>query len=148
MGDAHAGKTVKHVWDAKRNPEAPNLRQVHLIHRELHEQLQPQGFEVEPGWMGENITTAGIDLLSLPRGTKLQLGDEAEIEVTGLRNPCSQLNTIKDGLLNAVFGIDNEGNKTSLVGVMSIVTKGGEVRAGDLITIRLPEGDLQALRPV
>src|SRR5262249_35071957 len=104
QGDAHAGVTVQHRSRVAADPTQPNLRQVHLIHAELHDELREQGFTVEAGQLGENITTRGLDLLALPRGTVLRLGPRAVIEVTGLRNPCSQINDFRPGLLNAVLG--------------------------------------------
>ena len=62
-GDAHQGATVKHRSRVARDPTQPNLRQVHLIHAELHEELRAAGFIVSAGQMGENITTQGVDLL-------------------------------------------------------------------------------------
>lgn len=147
-GDAHAGTTVKHRSRVAINPNQPNLRQVHLIHAELHEELRAAGFTLAAGQMGENITTAGIDLLGLPTGTRLRLGDEAMIEITGLRNPCAQLNTIQAGLLGAVLGRDEAGNLIRQAGVMAIVVTGGLVREGDPITVELPPEPHHHLEPV
>lgn len=137
-GDVHAGKTVKHRSRLKQDPLSPNLRQVHLIHSELFDELKEKGFEITPGLIGENITTQGIDLLSLPRHTKLFLGKEAVIEVTGLRNPCNQLNDLQPGLLPAVLDKDEKGNLVRKAGIMSIVLKGGIVKPGDEIRVELP----------
>jgi MOSC domain-containing protein YiiM len=137
-GDAHQGKTVKHRSRVARDPSQPNLRQVHLIHAELHEELQVSGFSVSAGQMGENITTHGIDLLALPTGTRLHLGDTAVVEVTGLRNPCTQLDHFQEGLMAAVLGRDEQGNLIRKAGVMGIVLVGGEVRPGDQIRVELP----------
>src|SRR6185437_9585703 len=126
----------------------PNLRQVHLIHAELHEALRQQGFAVAPGAMGENITTRGIDLLALPTGTRLQFGAEAVIELTGLRNPCAQLDGLQPGLMAAVLERDAEGRLIRKAGVMAIVLAGGEVRPGDQITIALPPAPHRPLEPV
>src|SRR3954454_8837203 len=104
--DAHAGTTVKHRSRVARDPNQPNLRQVHLIHAELHDELRGAGFDVAAGQMGENVTTRGVDLLGLPTGTLLALGDEAVVEVTGLRNPCAQLDAFRPGLMAAVLGRD------------------------------------------
>jgi MOSC domain-containing protein YiiM len=145
-GDAHQGKTVKHRSRVARNPNQPNLRQVHLIHAELHEELGAAGFTVVAGQMGENITTRG--LLGLPAGTRLRLGDTAVIEVTGLRNPCNQLNRIEPGLMAATLGRDERGNLVRKAGVMSIVLTGGEVRPGDPIRVELPPEPHRALVPV
>jgi MOSC domain-containing protein YiiM len=147
-GDAHAGVTVKHRSRVARDPTQPNLRQVHLIHAELHDELRAAGYALAPGQMGENITTRGIDLLSLPTGTRLRLGPEAIIEVTGLRNPCNQLNGIQPSLMNAVLDRDADGNLIRKAGVMGIVLTGGDVRAGDGIEVVVPEGALRALAPV
>lgn len=137
-GDAHAGVKVKHRSRVRENPDAPNLRQVHLIHAELLEEVAAQGFTVNPADLGENVLTCGIDLLSLPRGTKLYLGAEAVVEVTGLRNPCSQIENFQPGLLKAVLGRDEQGNLIRKAGVMSVVISGGEVRPGDEIRAELP----------
>lgn len=138
-GDAHMGATVKHRSRVAQDPNQPNLRQVHLIHAELHEALKAAGFQINPGQMGENITTSGIDLLGLPRHTRLRLGESAVVEVTGLRNPCNQLNGIQDGLMKAVLGYDEQGNLIRKAGIMAIVLEGGVVRPGDQIRVELPE---------
>ncbi len=140
-GDAHVGKTVKHRSRVRQDPTQPNLRQVHLIHEELFEELRAKGFSVTPGLVGENITTKGIDLLSLPTDTTLVFGDSAEVRITGLRNPCAQLDGIQPGLMQAVLDRDGSGNLVRKSGVMGVVTRSGEVRAGDQIAVRLPEGD-------
>jgi len=137
-GDAHLGETVKHRSRVAKDPTQPNLRQVHLIHAELHDELQATGFDVSAGQMGENITTRGIDLLSLPTGTRLALGDTAVVEVTGLRNPCAQLDCFQPGLLAAVLGRDEQGNLIRKAGVMGIVLQDGLVRPGDRIVVTLP----------
>jgi MOSC domain-containing protein YiiM len=136
-GDAHAGKTVKHRSRVRRDPSQPNLRQLHLIHAELHDELNAQGFHVSPGDMGENVTTRGVDLLSLPTGTRLRLGDAAVAEVTGLRNPCVQLDRFQDGLMQAVLERDG-GELVRKSGVMAVVVEGGDVRPGDPISVELP----------
>jgi MOSC domain-containing protein YiiM len=137
-GDAHAGEFVKHRSRVRADPTQPNLRQVHLIHSELHDELRERGFEVAPGVMGENVTTQGVDLLGLPTGARLRLGDEAVVEVTGLRNPCKQLNTIQPGLMKAVLDRDADGNLIRKSGIMGVVLSGGEVRPGDAIQVELP----------
>lgn len=147
-GDAHLGEKVQHLHRIKKDPDVPNLRQVHLIHDELHQELNKNGFEITPGDMGENITTRGIDLLSLPQRTILKIGKEAEIEVTGLRNPCYQLNDFKDGLMQATLEKDSDGNLIRKSGIMAIVTKGGVVRPDDPIKVELPEKPFVALEPV
>ncbi len=147
-GDAHSGVTVKHRSRVKRDPIQPNLRQVHLIHAELHDELNAQGFHVSAGQMGENITTRGVDLLGLPTGTRLHLGNEAVIEITGLRNPCVQLDNFQDGLLKACLDHDAEGNLVRKAGVMGIVLVGGEVFPNDSIRVEYSEGIHQSLLPV
>jgi MOSC domain-containing protein YiiM len=137
-GDAHMGETVKHRSRVAADPTAPNLRQVHLIHAELHDELSAAGFRVEPGDMGENVTTRGIDLLTLPRGTRLLLGRDAVVEITGLRNPCAQLDRFQNGLMQAVLGRDADGNLVRKAGIMGIVVAAGEVRPGDAIRAVLP----------
>ncbi len=136
-GDAHMGETVKHRSRVKADPTQPNLRQVHLIHAELHEELNAAGFDVAPGQMGENVTTRGVDLLSLPTGTRLHLGPDAVIVVTGLRNPCVQLDRFRAGLMAAVLGREG-GRAAPKAGVMATVEAGGEVRLGDAIRVELP----------
>src|SRR5437868_1287957 len=130
-GDAHAGATVKHRSRVAREPTVPNLRQVHLIHAELHDELARAGFVLEPGQMGENVTTRGVDLLGLPAGTRLHLGQTAVVEVTGLRNPCAQLDKVQNGLLAATLDKDADGNVIRKAGSMGIVLADGEVRPGD-----------------
>jgi MOSC domain-containing protein YiiM len=147
-GDAHAGATVKHRSRVARDPSAPNLRQVHLLHAELFDELVWRDFAVFPGEMGENVTTRGIDLLALPRGTRLRLGDDAEIEVTGLRNPCSQIDRFQPGLTSAVLDRDADGRLVRKAGVMATVVRGGVVRAGDTIVVHLPNGPHLPLEPV
>ena len=137
-GDAHLGTTVQHRSRVAADPTQPNLRQVHLIHAELHTELQSRGFAVSAGQMGENITTLGIDLLGLPTGTRLHIGAEAIIEVTGLRNPCAQLDNFQPGLLSAVLDRDAEGNLIRKAGIMAIVIASGAVHPGDPIQIDLP----------
>lgn len=147
-GDAHAGETVKHRSRVARDPSQPNLRQVHLIHAELFDELAAKGFEVEPGALGENVTTRGIDLLGLPRGTRLRIGDQAVVEITGLRNPCAQIDGLKPGLMAAVLARDDDGNLVRKAGIMGIVVTGGEVRPGDAIRVELPAGEHDRLEPV
>lgn len=148
QGDAHGGKTVQHLSRIAKDPTTPNLRQVHLIHTELFDELHAQGFNVTPGQMGENITTSGVDLLNLPQGAKLHIGREAVIEITGLRNPCRQIDAFQKGLLKACLDKDAGGNLIRKSGVMSIVLTGGDVRAGDIIKIVLPEGAHKPLKCV
>jgi MOSC domain-containing protein YiiM len=147
-GDAHLGATVKHRSRVARDPSQPNLRQVHLIHAELHDELREAGFAVAAGQMGENITTHGIDLLGLPAGTWLHLGAAAIVEVTGLRNPCAQLDHIQRGLMAATLGRDENGNLIRKAGIMGVVIAGGEVRPDDPIAVELPPQPHRSLEPV
>jgi len=147
-GDTHLGVTVQHRSRVARDPGQPNLRQVHLIHAELHDELVAAGFSVGPGVMGENVTTRGIDLLALPTGTRLRLGAVAVVEVTGLRNPCTQLDGYRQGLMRAVLDRDADGNLVRKAGVMGVVRTGGEVRPGDPIRIELPPEPHTPLAPV
>lgn len=147
-GDAHMGTTVKHRSRVARDPNQPNLRQVHLIHSELHHELREKGFEVAFGQMGENVTTKGIDLLGLPRGTKLRLGADAVVEVTGLRNPCAQLDGICQGLMAATLDRDSEGGLVRKAGIMGVVLTGGVVCVGDGIVVELPVGERVPLEMV
>jgi MOSC domain-containing protein YiiM len=137
-GDVHAGVTVKHRSRIAQDPTQPNLRQVHLIHQELFAEVGEAGFEVAPGELGENITSRGIDLLGLPVGTLLRIGDSAVVEVTGLRNPCLQIDNFRNGLLKQVVGRDEAGNIVRKAGIMSVVREGGVVRPGDPIEAELP----------
>jgi len=147
-GDAHLGATVKHRSRVAKNPETPNLRQVHLMHAELHDELLAAGFVVLAGQMGENITTRGINLLGLPEGTRLRLGETAIVEITGLRNPCAQIDRFQQGLMQAVLARDEDGNLVRKSGVMGVVLIGGEVCPGDLIGIELPLGPHRSLNVV
>lgn len=147
-GDAHCGKTVKHRSRVRVDPSQANLRQVHLIQSELFNELKEKNFEVAAGDLGENITTQGIDLLQLPKGSRLRLGREAEIEITGLRNPCKQLDDYKSGLMSALLDRDRQGHLLRKAGVMAIVLKSGSVAAGDEIRLTLPPQPHLALKPV
>lgn len=147
-GDAHLGTTVQHLSRVARDPSQPNLRQVHLIHAELHDELREAGFSVAPGEMGENVTTRGVDLLALPAGTRLHLGGDAVVEVTGLRNPCSQLDRFQPGLMAAVLERDAEGNLVRKAGIMGVVLADGEVRPGDPVRVELPPAPHRSLAPV
>lgn len=146
--DAHMGLTVKHRSRVARDPSQPNLRQVHLIHAELHDELHARGFAVRAGLMGENITTRGVDLLQLPTGTRLHLGTTAVVELTGLRNPCTQLDSLVPGLMAAVLDRDAHGQLIRKAGVMAIVLQGGEVYPADPIRVELPLEPHQPLLPV
>ena len=147
-GDAHAGTTVKHRSRVARNPSTPNLRQVHLIHGELHDELAATGFTVSAGIMGENITTRGLDLLGLPTGARLHLGGAAVVEITGLRNPCTQLDRLQPGLMAATLARDDAGQLVRKAGVMGVVLEAGEVRPGDAIRVELPPAPHRPLEPV
>lgn len=137
-GDAHMGTTVQHRSRVAADPTQPNLRQVHLLHAELHDELRAAGFDVSAGQMGENVTTRGLDLLGLPVGTLLRLGAEAVVEVTGLRNPCFQIDGFRPGLLAAVLDRDESGRLVRKAGIMGVVLAGGVVRPGDAIRVELP----------
>lgn len=147
-GDAHLGVTVQHRSRVAADPTQPNLRQVHLIHAELFEELAEAGFTVAAGELGENVTTRGVDLIGLPTGTLLRLGAEAVVEVTGLRNPCPQINAFRDGLLKAVVGRDEAGGIVRKAGIMAIVRTGGDIRPGDAIAVELPAPPHRALERV
>jgi MOSC domain-containing protein YiiM len=147
-GDAHMGETVKHRSRVRVDPTQPNLRQVHLVHGELHDELMTAGFKLHPGDIGENITTRGIDLLALPVGTVLRVGATAVLGVTGLRNPCTQLDGFQQGLTAAVLDRDAAGNLVRKAGVMSVVLEGGEVVPGDPIVVELPPEPHLPLAPV
>ncbi len=147
-GDAHAGATVKHRSRVRRDPKQPNLRQVHLIHAELHDELRAAGFFESAGQMGENVTTRGVDLLGLPVGARLTLGETATVEVTGLRNPCAQLDGIAPGLMAATLDRDENGVLIRKAGIMGVVLTGGEVRPGDPIRVELPPQPHRPLEPV
>ena len=147
-GDVHAGPTVKHRSRLARDPAAPNLRQVHLLHAELHDELLAAGFRIAPGEMGENITTRGIDLLGLPSGTVVHLGEAAAVEITGLRNPCAQLNGLQEGLTNACLARDAKGTLIRKAGVMAVNLQGGPVKPGDRIRIAIPRSARHPLQPV
>lgn len=148
VGDAHFGATVRHRSRVAADPDQPNLRQVHLIHEELHDELRSKGFDVAPGIMGENVTTRGVNLLALPMGTVLRLGREAVVVLTGLRNPCKQLNDYQDGLMGAVLDRTPDGSLVRKAGVMAVVVGSGSVRPGDNIAVALPPKPHQALERV
>jgi MOSC domain-containing protein YiiM len=147
-GDAHAGVTVKHRSRVAADPTQPNLRQVHLIHAELFDELAAKGFSVAPGQMGENVTTRGIDLLGLPVGARLRLGASAVVEITGLRNPCAQIDAFRPGLLKAVLDHDRDGTLVRKAGIMGVVLAGGEIRPGDPIAVELPPAPHRRLERV
>ena len=147
-GDAHSGETVKHRSRVAQNPDQPNLRQVHLLHAELFDELADKGFMLSPGQIGENITTYNIELLALPKNTILTIGASAKIQVTGLRNPCSQLDGIQPGLMKAVLDKDEQGELLRKAGIMGVVLTSGQVKAGDHITVDYPDEPFEKLRPV
>ena len=147
-GDAHCGPTVKHRSRVARNPAQPNLRQVHLMHAELFADLAVKGFTVAPGDLGENITTSGLDLLALPVDTELHIGAQAVVRLTGLRNPCVQIDRFRHGLMQAVLERAPDGRLRRLAGVMGVVVTGGNVMAGDPVVVQRPPGPPRALEPV
>jgi MOSC domain-containing protein YiiM len=147
-GDAHMGTTVKHRSRVRKDPTQPNLRQVHLIHAELFDELRAMGFVVKPGELGENVTTSGIDLLALPTCSRLHLGDSAVVEITGLRNPCVQIDDFQQGLMAATLDRDADGNLVRKAGVMSVVLRDGDVRPGDAVGVELPSAPHRRLQPV
>jgi MOSC domain-containing protein YiiM len=147
-GDAHMGETVKHRSRVRVDPTQPNLRQVHLVQSELFDELRQKGFSIHPGDIGENIATSGIDLLGLPTGAVLHIGDSAVVEITGLRNPCSQLDGFQKGLTAAVLDRDSAGNLIRKAGIMGIVREGGDIRPGDAIRVELPAEPHRALERV
>ena len=147
-GDAHTGETIKHRSRVRKDPTQPNLRQVHLIHAELFEELRVKGFVVQPADLGENVTTSGIDLLALPTGARLYLGASAVVEITGLRNPCIQIDSFQKGLMAATLDRDAEDNLVRKAGVMAVVLADGDIRPGDAIRVELPSGPRRPLQPV
>lgn len=147
-GDAHAGVTVQHRSRVRADPTQPNLRQVHLIHVELFDDLAAAGHPVGPGELGENVTTSGIDLLDLPRGTVLRIGDDAVVEVTGLRNPCQQINEFRPGLLREVLSTDPTGRVVRRAGIMGVVVHSGPVTARDPIRVERPKQPWEPLERV
>lgn len=147
-GDVHCGAQVRHRSRVAQDPSQPNLRQVHIISRELLEGLGAQGFALEPGDLGENLATLGLDLHALPVGAILRLGERALVALTGLRNPCAQLEAFQPGLLAAVLPRDSAGRPQRRAGVMAVVIAGGEVRPGDAVEVALPPGPAIALERV
>lgn len=147
-GDCHAGRTVQHLSRVRRDPDQPNLRQVHLIAVELYHELLSEGYDVAPGQLGENITTRDLDLLGLARGSRLMIGTEVVLQVTGLRNPCVQIDRFRSGLLSRVLGRDAQGNVVRRAGVMSVVLSGGQIRRGDEIRVEAPPPPVLPLLPV
>lgn len=146
--DCHYGKTVQHLSRIAKNPNQPNLRQVHLIHHELLDELAIQGFNVLPGQLGENILTRNVPLLDLPEKTQFHIGEQVIIELTGLRNPCKQIDDFQKGLMHALLDKDSDGNLIRKSGVMAIIIQGGIVKPNDKITISLPDGKQSPLQPV
>jgi MOSC domain-containing protein YiiM len=148
VGDAHMGATVKHRHDVRKDPTRPNLRQVHLIHAELFDELRAKHFELKPGELGENVTTTGIDLLALPTSTRLHLGATAVVEITGLRNPCVLIDRFQKGLMAMMLDKDSSGNLVRKSGIMSVVIADGDVHPGDAIHVEMPAPPHQRLQPV
>ncbi|HQN54079.1 MAG TPA: MOSC domain-containing protein [Novosphingobium sp.] len=148
QGDAHAGVLVQHLARIRKNPQAANLRQVHLIHSELLDELADKGFAIAPGQLGENVLTRGVDLLGLPTGTRLRLGEDALVEITGLRNPCRQLNDLAPGLMEATLDRAADGSLIRKCGVMAVVVSGGEVRTGDPVSLESVPLTHEPLQPV
>lgn len=147
-GDAHCGVTVRHRSRVAADPTQPNLRQLHLIQSELFDELAERGFALAPGDLGENVLTRGIDLLALPRGSRLHIGAEAIVEITGLRNPCGQIEAFRPGLLAAVLGRAEDGSLVRKAGIMAVVLTGGRIRPGDAIATVLPPEPWQRLERV
>lgn len=147
-GDGHLGHTVQHVYDKRKNPGRLNLRQVHLLPAELFHELKQKGFKLQPGDLGENITTRNLDLLHLPWGTRLQLGGSAIVEVTGLRDPCVQMDRFLPGLMAVAVDRDEQGKLVSKAGIMGIVLESGMVQAGDAIRVELPSLPYRVLEAV
>lgn len=147
-GDAHAGKKVKHRYIVKKDPDRPNLRQVHLISTEIYKELKQNGFAIEAGDMGENITTEGVDIMNLPVDTILKIGEEVELQITGIREPCSLLNHIENGLMKATISKNGEGKLIRKAGIMSIVLKGGIVTPEDPIELVYPPKPFQEMTTV
>ncbi len=147
-GDAHAGALVRHRYLVRKNPKAPNLAQVHLLQSELFTELTAKGIALTPGELGENITTTGLDLLNLPLDTLLHLGPQAVVKITGLRQPCTQMDDLRPGLMTACLGKHPDGKKQRKAGVMALALSSGLVRPGDTIAIELPTGPYVALGPV
>ena len=147
-GDVHMGETVKHRSRVRKDPTQPNLRQVHLMHAELFDELRAKGFVVRSGELGENVTTSGIDLLALPAGTRLHLGASAVVELTGLRDPCIQIDNFQQGLMAATLDKDANGNLVRKAGIMSIVISESDIRPGDAIDVEMPAEPHRALQVV
>ena len=147
-GDAHQGARVKHRSRVARDPEQPNLRQVHLMPSEVLEEAVANGFTVGPGDLGENVTTEGLDLIRLPAGSSVRIGDEAVVALTGVRNPCVQIDAFAEGLQGLMLGREHDGSLLRRAGVMSVVVVGGEIRVGDPIEVRFPAGPHRRLGPV
>lgn len=147
-GDAHSGATTQHLSRQKKDASRPNLRQVHLVASELHEELRSDGFDVPFGAFGENLTTSGLDLGALPAGSTLRLGDEVILSLTGFRDPCSQIDKFQAGLRSAVSFKPETGPQLFRNGVMSVVVRGGTVRVGDTIKVALPPEPHQPMQKV
>ena len=148
-GDAHRGTTVQHLYQVRRDPTQPNLCQVHLFAAEKLEELAAAGYVLGPGEMGENVLTRGVDLLRLPRHTRVRLGAQAVVEITGLRTPCSQIDGYRRGLQRLLWGPrDAKGRRERRAGVMAVVLTGGDVSPGDCLVLELPPKRHLPLKPV
>ena len=125
-GDVHAGPLVQHRSRVRVDPNQPNLRQVHLIDDAVFAVAASAGFEIDHGDLGENVTVSGLDVHGLAVGTMLRLGESAFVAVTGLRNPCGQINGLRPGLLDVLRRADG-GDIVRRAGIMGVVVRGGEV---------------------
>jgi MOSC domain-containing protein YiiM len=142
--DAHAGATIEHRYAKRFHPERPNERQVHLIGGELFDELERDGFHVEPGQLGENITTRGIALTDLPLGTRLRIANGAVVEVRGLRVPCVLIDRLIPGVKKA-SAMPYGGKLALRHGIMGIVIASGSVQQGDVLAVEPPAGPARAL---
>lgn len=146
-GDAHAGPFVRHRYLARRQPRLPNLRQVHLIPSALFGTLRRCGYEIGAGGLGENVTTAGLNLEEMPLGTRILLGQTASVELIGLRTPCVLIDRFRSGLKQHLLAFAKTG-PAFRCGVMGVVRTGGRVAAGDVARVVLPSPPVRALPPI
>lgn len=150
-GDCHAGKTTQHRSSLQVHPPTPNLRQVHLIAIENLKKIASHLTTVDsaalltPGALGQNITLEGIDLLNLPTGTELHFVSDGGSQsgpvlvLTGVRDPGPQIERFQAGLKERFIVRDAERRVVGrLVGVMSVVQCGGEVRSGMGVRVVYP----------
>ena len=137
-GDTHSGVTVQHLFAVEQDPRQPNLRQVHLLQQEFLDQARDQGYELTPGDLGENILTDDLDLVGLWQDTLLHIGSQAVVRVSGLRNPCAQIDSFRPGLLQVAVRRDLKGDVVRKAGIMGVVTTGGVVHPGDEIEVEWP----------